>query len=126
MEKKDSGQVIKNSLEVGKDIVERAEKITVQRLITEKDGSSNIRMRKFTLEPEGKMGLHKHDNTEHVQYVLKGVIKIIFNEVEKTVKEGDAVFIPENTPHSYENIGKTRAEFLCMIPTVDVHTEILE
>ena len=119
-------EVVKNSIDVERVEVERAEEIGIQKLITEDDGSENIHLRKFTMQPGGSMGLHSHDNAEHVQYVLKGIIKVTIGDSEYTVREGFSLFIPRKTPHSYENIGNTEAEFLCIIPSVDVHTEMKE
>lgn len=117
-------EVVKNSIDVQKVDVERAEDISIKKLITKDDGSDNIHLRKFTMEPGGKMGLHSHDNAEHVQYVLKGIIKVTLGDKEYTVREGFSLFIPRKTPHSYENIGNTDAEFLCIIPSVDVQTDL--
>lgn len=118
--------IVRDSIKVDREEVEKADGIMIQRLITEKQGSENIRMRKFTMEPGGSMVLHKHSNTEHVQYVLKGVIEVTIEGETHTVREGSAVFIPKGSSHSYKNIGRIRAQFLCMIPTVDIETEVLE
>ena len=118
--------VIRDSIKVDREEVDRADGITVQKLITEKHGSEKIRMRKFTMEPEGSMVFHKHSNTEHIQYVLKGVIEVTIEDETHTVREGSAIFIPKGASHSYKNIGKIRAQFLCMVPTVDIETEVIE
>lgn len=123
--KEKRGAVI-DSQEVEKNEVERAKDIDIQWLISEEEGSDNIYMRKFTIKPGGSMGYHKHDETEHVQYVLKGSIELMMDGVKYTVSRGDAVFIPQNVPHSYENIGDDDAKFLCIIPSGDVQTEIIK
>jgi len=118
--------VVIDSQEVEKNEVERAKDIDIQWLISEEEGSDNIFMRKFTIKPGGSMGYHKHDQTEHVQYVLKGSIKLVMDGVKYIVNKGDSVFIPHNVPHSYENIGKVDAEFLCIVPSGEIQTELIE
>ncbi|MFO7792805.1 MAG: cupin domain-containing protein [Candidatus Saliniplasma sp.] len=118
------GAVI-DSDSVEKNDVERADDIDIQWLISKDQGSDNIFMRKFTIKPGGSMGYHKHDETEHVQYVLKGTIELLMDGEKYTVSKGDAVFIPSDVPHSYENIGDKDAVFLCIIPSGEVHTEII-
>ncbi len=119
------GAVIDSS-DVEKENVERADMIDIQWLIAENEGSDNIYLRKFTIKPGGSMGYHKHYGTEHVQYILNGTIKLVMDEEEYIVKKGSAVFIPKDVPHSYENPGDVDAEFLCIIPSGDVETEVLE
>lgn len=126
MTKKERKGVIKSSKGVKMGEVTKANGIKIQRLIVDADGSSDIHMRKFTMEPGGDMVLHKHKNTDHVQYVLKGKIKIILDGTDHIVDKDDAIFIPKNTEHSYENIGEKEAVFLCMVSAVDVDTEVME
>ncbi len=119
------GAVI-DSHQVEKNEVERATKIDIQWLISDGEGSDNIYMRKFTIKPGGSMGYHKHDQTEHVQYILKGSIELVMDGENYSVSKGDAVFIPEDVPHSYVNTGNDDAEFLCIIPSGNMNTELLE
>ncbi len=118
--------VVIDSQRVEKNKVERADDIDIQWLISDDQGSENIYMRKFTIKPGGSMGYHKHDSTEHIQYVLKGNIDLLMDGVKYNVSKDDAVFIPREVPHSYENNGEEDAEFLCIIPSGDVNTEVIE
>ena len=49
--------------------------------------------------------------------VLKGV--------SFEIKKGDVVFIPENVPHWYQNIGDETFEFLCIVPNKPDTTTVL-
>lgn len=120
---KEKQGVVINSKDVEKKEVEGADSIDIQWLISEEQGSENIYMRKFTIKPGGSMVYHKHSNTEHVQYVLQGTIDVLMDGEEYKFDKGDAIFIPKNTPHSYENNGKIDAVFLCMIPSGETQTE---
>ncbi len=117
--------IVRHSEEVEKKEVERAEGIKKQKLITSTEGSKNCYMRKFTMEEGGKMGSHRHQDTEHVQYVIRGEIKIFLGDEVYIAPEDSTVFIPAGTSHSYENVGDGEAEFLCIIPAGDVKTELL-
>ncbi len=117
--------VVKASEGVEVEDVGNSEGITIQRLIVDRDGSERIHMRKFTMKPGAWMKFHKHDNCEHVQYFLKGEVKLKMGDEEYDVEKDDAVFIPADTPHSYENHGDEEARFLCIVPGIDIETDIL-
>ena len=58
-----------------------------------------------------------HTNlVEHEQYVLNGQAKIGIGAEEFVVKKGDAVLIPAEIPHWYQNVGEEPFEFLCLVP----------
>lgn len=118
--------MVRHSEEVEKVEVERAEGITIQKLITAPEGAENCYMRKFTMEKGGKMGSHMHDDTEHVQYVMKGEIKICIGEEVYIASEGSTVFIPAGASHSYENMSDGESEFLCIVPAGEMKTEMLD
>jgi mannose-6-phosphate isomerase-like protein (cupin superfamily) len=51
--------------------------------------------------------LHKH-NCEEVYYVLSGRGKVRVDNREYEIEEGDAVYIPENTPHCVYNVDHSK------------------
>ncbi|MFO7992063.1 MAG: cupin domain-containing protein [Thermoplasmata archaeon] len=118
--------MVKSSHGVEVEEVEGAEGITIQKLIVEKHGSKNIRMRKFTMKPGAWMVLHEHENIEHLQYFLKGKVKLTMGDEVYDVKKDDIVFIPVGAAHKYENKGDEEAQFLCIIPNKEVKTDILD
>lgn len=69
-----------------------------QVLISDKE-APNFAMRKFSIEPNGFMPLHKN-TVEHEQYVLSGSAEIIIGSDKFIVTKNDVVFIPENIEHS--------------------------
>ena len=97
---------------------------TIRQVLITADEGPNFAMRRFAMEPGG--GMPRHTNTvEHEQYVLGGKARIgIANEVFE-VKKGDVVFIPENVPHWYQNIGDETFEFLCIVPNKPDKTTVL-
>lgn len=85
----------------------------------------NFAMRRFIMEPGG--GIPNHTNcVEHEQFVLSGKAKIGIGEVVYEVKSGDVVFIPKGVPHWYKTEGDGPFEFLCVVPNIPDHIEILE
>ncbi len=117
---------VKKADEIKREDVEIAEKTEIQWMIG-KNAGKNFYMRRFTMHPGGSMPKHYHNNYEHEQYVLKGKLKLYVGDEVTVVEAGDVVYIPENTPHWYENEGDEDAVFLCMIPKKDEpHMEIVE
>ena len=85
----------------------------------------NFVMRRFIMEPGG--GMPNHTNTvEHEQYILRGRAKVGIGEVVYEVKRGDVVFIPKGIPHWYKAEGDEPFEFLCVVPNIPDHIEVLE
>lgn len=76
----------------------------------------NFAMRKFTIQSGGHMPLHTN-TVEHEQYVLGGEAKVIMGDEVFIAKKDDVLYIPAGVAHSYEVIGESDYEFLCLIPT---------
>lgn len=101
-----------------------SEGIFIQWLVADEQGSKRVHLRRFVMEPKAHMPSHTHSNCEHVQYYLKGDVRVEIGDETYDVGPGDSVFIPEDTPHSYTNIGDEKAVFLCIVPGVEIDTEI--
>jgi len=122
MSGKDS--VVLDSDDVESEKVERGEKIWIQRLITDDEGAGNCFMRKFTLKPGASMPLHRHEDTDHVQYILNGKMKVKLGNKIEVAEKGDALYIPSGLLHSYENPYEETIKFLCIVPAGEIRTEI--
>jgi len=85
----------------------------------------NFAMRRFIMEPGGGMP-NRTNCVEHEQFVLRGKAKVGIGEVVYAVKSGDIVFIPKGIPHWYRAEGDEPFEFLCVVPNIPDHIEILE
>ncbi len=114
---------VKHSQDIEAVEVTQGIKTTRQVLIPAHEGP-NFAMRRFIMQPGG--GMPRHTNTvEHEQYVLAGKARIGIADEIFEVKAGDVVFIPENVPHWYQNIGDETFEFLCIVPNKLDQTTIL-
>ncbi len=117
--------VVLKSEEVEMEEVERAHNVFIQRLIVDDEGAENCYLRKFTMKPGAKMGMHRHEETDHVQYLLEGKMDMNLAGEEKVAEKGDAMYIPKELPHSYENPYDKDAVFLCVVPAGEMSTEML-
>jgi quercetin dioxygenase-like cupin family protein len=85
-------------------------------LVGPHQGAPNFVTRRFELEPGGRIPMHSHPTIEHEQVVVRGAMVITLSGEDRTVRAGDAVFIPAGTPHAYANLGDEVVEFICVIP----------
>jgi quercetin dioxygenase-like cupin family protein len=97
---------------------------TIKQVLISAQEGPNFALRRFAMEPGG--GMPRHTNTvEHEQYVLGGEARVGIGSEVFEVKKGDVVFIPENVPHWYQNIGDETFEFLCIVPNKPDTTTVL-
>ncbi len=122
----DGSALLISSDGVVSETVERGKNIEIQRLVTDKEGAENCFMRKFTMEPGAHMPHHEHDKTDHVQYILKGKMKVTLGDETKIAEKDDVLYIPSDVPHSYENPYDESIQFLCIVPAGEIKTEIKE
>ncbi len=104
--------------------VDRATKTEIEWLVDRHDGAHNFELRKFTIKPGGSIPRHYHPDIEHEQYVLRGRYSVGIGGRVHRVKAGDSIYIPPGTPHWYRNTGRTKAEFLCIIPKVEKYDSV--
>ena len=89
---------------------------TIQWLISKEQGAPRFAMRLFTLEPGAVIGMHGHPE-EHEIYILQGECDLIAEDGTRTkVAATDAIYMPPEEKHGYENIGSETLKFICVIP----------
>ncbi|OGF64708.1 MAG: cupin [Candidatus Fischerbacteria bacterium RBG_13_37_8] len=115
---------IKHMDDVNKDIVKAGTNVSMQVLISSKEGP-NFAMRRFIFEPGGEMPRHTNE-VEHEQLVLNGKAQVGIGDDVYEVKKGDVLFIPAHVPHWYKNIGEETFEFLCMVPNKQDEIKIIK
>jgi len=119
--------IVKRIEEVEEREVSRSRGASIRVILGPRDSMPNFHTRLFTLAPGGHIPAHFHADIEHEQVVLEGEMTLTFNGEPRTIREGDAVYIPAGVTHSYDNTGSIPVRFLCMIPAVDDYaTEYLE
>ena len=106
--------------------VDWAYKTEVAVLGATKEKGFNYNMRHFRINVGGIIPLHKHNKIFHLQYMLRGKMKLIIGDEEYLVEPGDVMYLPSGIPHKYINIGDEPVEFLCVTPLYLDKAEILE
>jgi quercetin dioxygenase-like cupin family protein len=99
-------------------VIEGASGVKIRWMITETKGARNFVMRHFEISPQGYTPLHTHP-WEHEIFILGGEGAIVNAKGEKTLREGDVIFIPAGEAHQFKNTGKAPFTLLCMIPSKD-------
>jgi mannose-6-phosphate isomerase-like protein (cupin superfamily) len=64
------------------------------------------------LEPSLSYEPHRHEDHEEIYYIITGTGKIKIGNEEARFRDGDIVYIPENTTHSITNDGEETVDFL--------------
>jgi quercetin dioxygenase-like cupin family protein len=112
--------IIKPTSSVVSQDVDNASGAKIQVLLGPEEGMPNFYTRIFTVEPGGRIPVHRHSEIEHEQLMLEGELVIILESgEEKTVKAGDVVYFPKQVAHGYENRGSAPVRLLCIVPKTD-------
>ena len=115
--------IIRNFDEVESQGVTNSHGAVIQVLLGPDDGLPNFYTRRFTIDPGGKIPMHRHDLLEHEQVVIAGSMTLVLDGLKHVVKTGDCIYIPAGVAHSYSNPGEQPVQFLCMVPALDYQTE---
>jgi quercetin dioxygenase-like cupin family protein len=118
--------IIRTMDQVAPSEVARARGATIQVLLGPGDELPRFYTRRFTIQPGGRIPLHRHDTIEHEQVVLEGEMRLVLDADERVVRAGDCIYIPAGVAHSYETVGSRPVRFLCMVPALEYQTEFLE
>ncbi len=96
-------------------------------LIGPEQGAPNFITRRFLLAPGARIPAHRHPTIEHEQVMVRGEMVLGMGDEVRTVRAGDAMYLPAGCAHWYENRTAEEVEFLCVIPnTKGYATEWLE
>ncbi len=92
-----------------------AEGTTIREMITVREGAPTFAMRLFELAPGGHTPFHSH-SWEHEVFILEGAGAVNSQAGPQPFKAGDAVFIPGDEKHQFQNSGSSALKFICVIP----------
>jgi quercetin dioxygenase-like cupin family protein len=87
-----------------------------QILLGPDDGSAEIVMRYFSVEPGGNTPYHHHDFPHLVKIESGAGIAIDADRNEHPVKTGQLVYVHDNEIHGFKNPGTVPFEFICIVP----------
>ena len=95
--------------------MEGAVNVKMRMLIGPDDNAPTFHMRQFEVAPGGNTPHHKHD-FEHEVYIVKGKGKVKSELGDRSILEGDVVYVPPGEPHQFINDSDNPLTFLCLIP----------
>ena len=90
----------------------------IQWLLTKKEGVEAFYMRYVTLEPDGIIPLHTHEQI-HEMFIVKGKGASLTEAGEKPVEAGNFIYVESELVHGIKNIGNENLEFICCIDVVE-------
>jgi quercetin dioxygenase-like cupin family protein len=80
------------------------------------DGSQEIVLRYFSIEPGGMSPHHTHDFPHLVKIEAgKGSVTDAMGN-EHQLQIGDYIYINNNEPHHFRNTGSETFDFICIVP----------
>ena len=88
------------------------EQVTYARIFNDK-GARSMHGR---LEPGTSIGLHTHEGSSEVVYVLSGTGTVLYDGEEIQVGPGDCHYCPEGHAHSLINTGTEELRIFAVVP----------
>ena len=74
------------------------------------------RIMRGRLEPGCSIGMHTHEDSSEILYVISGVGTAILDGVEETLQAGDAHYCPKGHTHTLINRGTEDLIFFAVVP----------
>mgnify|MGYP001271882998 FL=1 len=74
--------------------------------------NSGYQIKEIKVSQGSKLSLQKHNNRSEFWHIVKGKSKITIENKEHYLKEKEHIYIPNNTVHRIENIGKIELIFI--------------
>lgn len=76
----------------------------------------SMKIMKASLEPGASIGLHTHDTSSEIIYILSGEGKVLYNDEEEHLYPGDCHYCPKGQTHSLINDGDEILRFFAVVP----------
>ena len=74
------------------------------------------RIMRGMLEPGASIGMHTHDTSSEIIYVLSGSGKVLYDDTSEILASGDCHYCPKGHSHSLINDGAAPLEFFAVVP----------
>ncbi len=68
------------------------------------------------LEPGSTIGLHRHETSSEIIYILSGRADFLYDEGSEEVEAGQCHYCPKGHSHSMRNFGKEDLVFFAVVP----------
>ena len=92
------------------------ENVKKQIVIGPKDGSNEIVIRYFSLDPGATSPRHTHAFPHLVQIEQGTGVIVDADGQEHHLIKGDYVYVDDNELHAFKNVGSETFEFVCTVP----------
>ncbi len=86
--------------------------VTKMRIWNE-DGANKIM--RITLEPGCSIGMHRHESTSEIIYVISGSGDAVLDGVSETVAAGQSHYCPQGSEHTFANNGECDLVFFAVV-----------
>jgi len=90
--------------------------VVKQVVLGPEDGSEEIVLRYFTVQPGGATPYHEHDFPHLVKIEAGEGVAVDADKNETPVVAGDYVYVHDNEIHNFKNTGDGTFEFICLVP----------
>jgi quercetin dioxygenase-like cupin family protein len=97
--------------------------VTVRRFISRRDGSNNLEVRYFEVEPGATTNFESH-NYEHAVLILRGRGTVRLGEQLRPIKFGDAVFVSADEIHQFRAADDETLGLLCAVLDKDLRVTV--
>ena len=76
----------------------------------------NNKILRGRLEPGASIGLHTHETSSEMIYILRGTGRVLYDGAEQAVRAGVCHYCPRGHAHSLINDGDQDLEFFAVVP----------
>ena len=76
----------------------------------------NGKIMRGKLIPGATIGMHTHEDSSEIIYILSGAGKILYDDGEEPLETGSCHYCPKGHAHSLMNTGTADLEFFAVIP----------
>ena len=97
--------------------------VTVRRFISRRDGSHNMEVRYFEIEPGATTNFESH-NYEHAVLILRGRGTVRLGEQIHPIKFGDAVFVSSDEIHQFRAAEDDTLGLMCAVLDKDLRVTV--
>ena len=97
--------------------------VTVRRFISRRDGSHNMEVRYFEIEPGATTNFESH-NYEHAVLVLRGRGTICLGDEVQPIQFGDAIFVESGQIHQFRAAEDEVLGFMCAVLDKDLRVTV--
>lgn len=71
---------------------------------------------KGTLEPGASIGMHTHDTSSEIIYILSGTASILYDDGTEEISAGGCHYCPKGHSHSMRNLSDEDLLFFAVVP----------